>query len=203
MSESISEIIPEYIGTFSLLILLLLVYLYGMIFYPYTLLVQSNAFLSQFGQNNDKVFQGEIYRLFTGIIIHANIVHLVSNLLFLLIFGIRLEEQKSSFHVIFVFFLSGLIGNLASLIWYFFSIPMISLGASGAIFGLLGGSYYILQKKSKYERKRSLYLLVLFFLITIGQDTNVVSHAFGFIGGFFTLRAEKSMKKRKISIKFS
>lgn len=155
-----------------------------MVLFPYNLFIQSPEVLQLFGEN-EKIFQGEFYRLFSAMFIHANVVHLVSNVLFLIIFGIRLEELKSASLLIFGFIICGFIGNVASLLWFLLGISMNSVGASGAIFGLLGIISYLVQSKTKHERRQSLYLLIIFFLITIGQDTNFVSHLFGLLGGIF------------------
>ncbi|WP_455140606.1 rhomboid family intramembrane serine protease [Candidatus Hodarchaeum mangrovi] len=175
--------VPSFIGTLLLVFVLISIYLIGMIFFPFNLFIQSPSFISKYGQNNNLIFQGELFRLITAMLIHANIVHLLSNILFLIIFGIRLEEIKSSWEVIITFIIGGFIGNCASIFWLFFSIDFISLGASGAVFALLGAIFYSIPKKSKYERRKIIYLLIIFFLITIGNDTNVIAHFFGFLGG--------------------
>ncbi|MFX0016376.1 MAG: rhomboid family intramembrane serine protease [Promethearchaeota archaeon] len=171
-------------ATILLSILIIVVYIVGMVLFPYNLFIQSPEVLQLFGEN-EKIFQGEFYRLFSAMFIHANVVHLVSNVLFLIIFGIRLEELKSASLLIFGFIICGFIGNVASLLWFLLGISMNSVGASGAIFGLLGIISYLVQSKTKHERRQSLYLLIIFFLITIGQDTNFVSHLFGLLGGIF------------------
>ncbi|MFX0050573.1 MAG: rhomboid family intramembrane serine protease [Candidatus Hodarchaeota archaeon] len=173
---------PSSIGTLFLVTCLILIYVVCMLLYPYNLLIQSPEVLQLFGEN-DRVLEGEIYRFFSSIFIHANVVHLASNILFLIIFGFRLEELKSSTMVILVFIVSGLIANLASLIWFFIAFPINSVGASGAVFGLLGAVYFIVRGKTKHERRKALYFLVIFFLITIGQDINFIAHLFGLIGG--------------------
>ena len=181
-----SDKTPPFIGTLTLVLVLVFVYLIGMIFFPFNLFIQSPIFISEFGQDNALIFRGELFRLITAMLIHANIIHLISNILFLLIFGMRLEEIRSSKEVIIIFILGGLIGNCASILWFFFSINFISLGASGAIFALLGAIFHSIPKKSKHERRKIGYLLIIFFLITIGNDTNVIAHFLGFCGGIWT-----------------
>jgi rhomboid protease GluP len=159
-----------------------------MFFYPYQILEQSSAMIDQWGQINEYILHGEWYRLFTAFWIHGNLVHLASNLLFLLIFGSRLEELVKG-HVVFLVFLgSGLIGNIATLGSIFLGLEFISFGASGAVFGLLGAILFILRGKSKRERRSMYYFIFIFFTITIGQDTNVISHLFGLIGGFYVMK---------------
>jgi len=78
--------------------------------------------------------------LFTSLFLHANLVHLGGNVLFLLVFGTSLEEQVSRNRWLLIYVASGLTGNIAFLILGPFLGQEIGLGASGAIYGLLGAS---------------------------------------------------------------
>ncbi len=184
LKYEILDKIPPYSGTIFLTISLIVIYITTMLLFPYDLFIQSSEVFQLYGEN-EKVLQGEFYRLFSAIFIHANIVHLASNVLFLVIFGIRLEELRSASFLVLGFIFCGFVGNVGSLLWFLLSIPMNSVGSSGAIFGLLGIIYYLLRGESRHERRKSLYLLLIFFLITIGQDTNFISHLFGLLGGIF------------------
>ncbi|MFW9902730.1 MAG: rhomboid family intramembrane serine protease [Candidatus Thorarchaeota archaeon] len=194
MTFSYSESFRHFPGTIFLVVSLIVIYIGGMVLFPYDLLRQSPEFLQLLGEN-EGVLQGEIYRLISAIFIHVNIVHLASNVLFLIIFGVRLEELKSSSFLVLGFLFCGIVGNVASLIWFLFLIPMNSVGASGAIFGLLGIITYLVQGKSRHERRQSIYLLIIFFLITIGQDTNFISHLFGLLGGIFIAWLDVNVKR--------
>ncbi len=190
-SEQISQIrnqLPSLFVTLSLEVSLLIIYLLGMLFYPYQLLEQSPDMILQWGQINELILQGEWYRLITAFWIHGNLVHLASNLLFLLIFSTRLEDLEKGYLVFLVFLGSGLIGNLATLGFILLGVDFISLGASGAVFGLLGAVLFVLKGKSKRERRSMAYFIFIFFVITIGQDTNFISHLFGLIGGYYVMK---------------
>jgi rhomboid protease GluP len=158
-----------------------------MIFFPYNLLEQSPIAFQLMGMS-ESIFQGEFYRFLSSIWFHGNVVHLASNLLFLFIFSIRLEELTKGRTVFIVFICSGIIGNIGTILWIISGIPIISVGASGAIFGLLGALFYILKGKSKTEQRKMIYFLIIFFTITISQDTNFFSHFFGMIGGIAIIR---------------
>ncbi len=95
---------------------------------------------SYFVQNNSLVLQGWVWMLFTSLFLHANILHLGGNLLFLLIFGTALEEQVSRSRWLFTYLASGLTGNIAFLLLAPFLGQDVGLGASGAIYGLLGAA---------------------------------------------------------------
>jgi rhomboid protease GluP len=144
--------------------------------------------IDQWGQVNEQILSGEWYRLISAFLIHGNVVHLASNMLFLLIFSSRLEDLTKGYIIFFVFLISGLIGNIATMCSSILDLHFISFGASGAVFGLLGALIYLLRGKSKQERRSMYYFIVIFFTITISQDTNVISHFFGLVGGFYIMK---------------
>jgi len=88
-------------------------------------------------QDNAAVWHGALWMLFTAMFLHADIVHLGGNLIFLLIFGTSLEEQTSRGRWLAVYFMSGSVGNLFFL---FLGGDAVGLGASGAIWGLLAAA---------------------------------------------------------------
>lgn len=73
------------------------------------------------------------WRFVTAIFLHGSVVHLFYNLFALLLFGFILERLIGSRRFLMVFFVSGLAANLFSVFFY----PS-ALGASGAIFGVIG-----------------------------------------------------------------
>ncbi len=88
-----------------------------------------------FVQVNELVWRGAVWMLITSMFLHANIMHLLGNLVFLFIFGLALEEQVSRKLWFLTYMLSGLVGNMMFL---FLGGNSVGLGASGAIWGLLG-----------------------------------------------------------------
>ena len=87
------------------------------------------------------------WTLLTSIFLHANLLHIASNLLFLFIFGFILEEQVSKARWITAFLLTGLAGSLTSagadLAGFLLqgSPPnylYCGVGASGAVYGIMG-----------------------------------------------------------------
>jgi len=186
--NDIQNRLPPLFTTLTLATSIIAIYILCVILFPDQLLLQSQEAMHLLSQINLLVLQGEIYRLITAMFLHANVVHLASNVLFLLIFGSRLEELQRGITVFVVFIVSGLIGNIATLAIVFLGVNFNSLGASGAIFGLLGALLFLLQGKSKHERRSMYYFIVIFFIITIGQDTNVISHFAGFLGGYMVMK---------------
>jgi len=75
----------------------------------------------------------QIWRYLTAIFLHASLGHLVLNMFALGIFGFILERMIGSRNFLITFFVTGIIANLISINFY-----DSSLGASGAIFGVIG-----------------------------------------------------------------
>ena len=75
----------------------------------------------------------QFWRFFTAIFLHGDFAHLLYNLFALALFGSMLERLIGSRKFILVFFVTGILANIFSVNFYDFS-----LGASGAIFGIIG-----------------------------------------------------------------
>ncbi|HOO32582.1 MAG TPA: rhomboid family intramembrane serine protease [Thermotogota bacterium] len=96
----------------------------------------STSTLIQFGaQYGPYVSNGEWYRLMTANFLHGGLLHLFFNSYALFYFGIIVEKVFTSQKFIFIYIISGVVGNLLTQV-FFPSVP--SVGASGAIFGLIG-----------------------------------------------------------------
>lgn len=78
---------------------------------------------------------GEWWRLLTSTFLHGGLMHLVCNMYGLLFVGVFLEPLLGKTRYLIVYLLTGIIASSASLWWY---DATVSVGASGAIFGLYG-----------------------------------------------------------------
>ena len=136
--------------------------------------------LLQYGQVNIYVFQGGYWRLFSSMFIHADIAHIVGNMLFLLIFGLRSEEMFSLPEYLSIYFLGGLTGNLLSLVL----LPPLtpSVGASGAIFAMFGAA--IIYARRSFRQSIIGALIYAFFLLFLSSGPTV--NNFAHIGGLVT-----------------
>ena len=133
-------------------------------------------------QINENILQGEYWRLFTSMFLHADIFHIFSNMIALLLFGSAVENNYSKLEYLIIYFISGLIGNLFSLL--LLPLNTISLGASGAIFGLIGASFVLYTVAGE----RTLIFLGLFYLAyfiisSFAPGINLWAHLFGLLGG--------------------
>lgn len=82
---------------------------------------------------------GQYYRLLTGAFLHANLVHLLFNCYALTIIGTQLESFLGKTKYILIYLFSAIIASLFSMT---FAGNYCSIGASGAIFGLMGSLVY-------------------------------------------------------------
>ena len=123
-----------------------------------------------FVQVNQAVWSGAVWMLFTSLFLHANPLHLVGNVLFLLIFETSLEEQVSRKRWLTAYFVSGLAGNIAFL---FLGGNEIGLGASGAIWGILAVAGGL----------KGLVGMVFFIGLNLFAGGGFLAHAGGLIAG--------------------
>jgi len=101
------------------------------IIFVFVLQVLIGGFTELFVLSQEFYFQ--IWRFFTAIFLHSGLTHLIFNLFALLLFGSILEKLIGGRRFLIVFFVTGILANLISVNFY-----TLSLGASGAIFGILG-----------------------------------------------------------------
>ena len=144
----------------------------------------SSEFFYLLSQINSVILNDfEIWRLLTAIFFHSDTLHLLSNMFVLLIFGVFVELSYSKFGFIIIYLVSGLLGNIFSL----FLLPLntISLGASGAIFGLIGAAMItILSEKNTGLLLSGLIYLAYFLISSFAPGVNSFAHIYGLIGGF-------------------
>ena len=169
--------------------------------YIYTSVVGGNfietntSVLIQLGQSNSMVLNGWYWQLLTSIFVHVDIIHLLLNTLFLIIFGLRAEELFTTEEYFFVYLLSGLSGSLLTL--FLMSPFTISAGASGAIFGMYGASIIYLRKTFGQSIAGALLYSFLLLLLTTGTGVNVVAHfgglAAGLIIGYALAKSRKDL----------
>jgi len=112
----------------------------NIIFYLVPLLLgQDRSIISMYCVHGPSIRAGQYYRLLTGIFLHGSLWHLFFNCYALYVIGSQIENflGKVKFSIIYLF--SGIVGSLFSMS---FSGGVASVGASGAIFGLMGALLY-------------------------------------------------------------
>ena len=163
--------------------------------------------LVEFGGNVGRyTVNGEYFRLFCSIFLHANIIHLVCNMYSLYVIGPQVESFYGKLKYLFIFIFSCICGCLLSLA--FVSDNIVSVGASGAIFGVLGSICYFGYNYRVYFgniiKSQIIPIIILNLLIgfTVSGIDNF-AHIGGLIGGVFASMAvgvpEKSSKGDRAS----
>ena len=97
------------------------------------ILQQIPGFTELFILNKKTINNFQIWRLVSSIFLHGSLPHLLYNLFALALFGSILEKFIGGKKFLWIFFLSGILANIVAVNFY-----SSSLGASGAIYGLLG-----------------------------------------------------------------
>jgi membrane associated rhomboid family serine protease len=145
------------------------------------------------------LFHGGYYTLLTGLFVHATLVHLAGNMLFLYVFGNILENEVGALRVASVFFTGGVLSFILSIPFY----PNANMvGASAAIFAVMAAVLLVRRPGYSFQFLSPVGPLVLLYFIfnieDIGSGGNVayISHVIGFvIGLFFGARWNKEWKK--------
>ena len=136
---------------------------------------------------------GEYYRLFTSIFLHFNIRHLLNNMLVLFVLGEKLENCLCHVKYLLFYILCGIGANLISLQFYLKSGELftMSAGASGAIFGVIGGLIWIVYRNRGRIGDISgrglvfMIVLTLYYGFTSGGVDNM-AHIGGLLAGFLS-----------------
>lgn len=190
--------------TYILIALNVAIYIYGAIVGGNALTTGDNV-VYQWGQYNLLVlYFGAYYQLFTSMFIHASIVHLAGNMIFLLIFGLRAEEMFSLPEYLGIYLVGGLVGNLLSLV---FGPYFLSVGASGAIFALFGATIIYDRKAMQQSIVGALVFAFFLFFINMGEGVNILAHlgglVFGLAVGYILASRFKPEKETQYTISYS
>jgi membrane associated rhomboid family serine protease len=120
-----------------------------------------NVFFSEWGMIPAFITDGErLYTLLSSQFLHGGIMHIAGNMLFLWIFGDNMEDEMGHLRFLGFYLLSGIFAALAQ--WIVEPSSLIpTIGASGAIAGVMGG-YLLLFPKAKVD---ILLILIIFFKI--------------------------------------
>ena len=134
------------------------------------------------------VLQGEYYRLLTNAFLHGSLFHLLVNIYSLLIIGSQVETFIGKGKFLIVYLLSAFMGSLFSVI---FLENSISIGASGAIFGLLGsllyfGYHYRLYLSNALTTQIIPIIIVNLILGFTLSGIDNAAHIGGLIGGYLS-----------------
>lgn len=131
----------------------------------------------------------QYYRVITSMFLHAGADHILNNTIVLLFIGNYVEQYTGKIKYLIIYFLSGIVAGCTSMIYNMLQYDYTeSIGASGAIFGIMGSLLGILlirhHQAEKIELRRVLFMV---FLSLYGgftsQGVDNAAHIGGFIGG--------------------
>ena len=136
--------------------------------------VQDNDALSKVlitygAKDNDLMIQGQYWRFITPVFLHANLLHVGLNMLNFFVLGIFLERLVGHLRFLLIYLLTGVISIIAS---FYFMPQEISVGASGAIFGLVGAySVFVLTHRRAFRNNG--YPALLWLVLIIGVNLSI------------------------------
>lgn len=155
------------------------------------LLGSYETIINRYCIHGPSIRMGEYYRLITGMFLHGSIMHLFFNVYALYVIGSQIENYFGRIKYLIIYLFSGLMGALFSMI---FGGSAASIGASGAIFGLMGSLLYFGYHYRVYlgnVLKTQLIPLIIFnlFLGFILSGVDNFAHIGGLIGGVLITKA--------------
>ena len=131
---------------------------------------------------------GEWYRLITATFLHAGLIHLGFNMFVLWYVGSPVEQAIGRGRFLALYLVSGLAGSAGALV---VSPDAVTVGASGAIFGILGAAL-VLERQGNYVLGgQALGLIVINLVITfiMPSTISVGGHVGGLAGGAVSMLA--------------
>ena len=148
----------------------------------------TTQFLLEHGALHGKsIWNGEWYRLVTYLFLHADIWHLGNNMLILFCLGNALERYMGSVSYGILYFLSGILAGLGSVVYNTGS--SVGVGASGAVFGVIGAMLWVFIRNGGRVKELTGTRMLLFVILSIyggfvEQGVDNAAHIFGLIAGF-------------------
>ena len=147
---------------------------------------QREEILSAYGLSREGILAGEYYRFFTCMFLHAGLLHLASNSIYLYYFGVRAERLLGTGKFLVLYLVSGLCGGVFSVL--FSGNAGVSIGASGAIYGLLGAMLLLTKKRGARYTGMNYSTMLLLAATAIGfgflqEGVDNFAHIGGFLGG--------------------
>ena len=147
---------------------------------------------------------GQYYRLFTCLFLHFNFMHLAGNMVVLMFLGDNVERAVGKVKYLLIYLIAGLIGSIGSFLYALvYNQGILSAGASGAIFGVIGALLWlVIRNKGKLEDMTILRMCVLIaYALYNGirsENVDMAAHLFGLFGGFLAAIALYRKNDRSI-----
>lgn len=137
------------------------------------------------------VADGQFWRLFTAMFLHAGLLHIAFNAYALYLFGSMVESSFGRVQMVLIYFVAGFLASVTS--YAFGGIGVVGVGASGAIFGIFGAfiSYnyrrrHLALASANLRWASTLILLNLFLAFGFGGRIDWRAHLGGLVAGILT-----------------
>ncbi len=146
---------------------------------------------------------GEFYRLLTSMFLHSDLEHLLNNMIVAFFVGDNLERAAGKLKYLLIYFGSGMIAGITSISYNMIEEENVySIGASGAIFGIVGAMTYIIIVNRGRLEDLSGRQIILFAAISLyggiaASQIDNAAHVGGFIGGILLAILMYRKKKAK------
>lgn len=140
--------------------------------------------------------ESQYYRLITAVFMHSGWSHLLNNMFILLFIGSTLERAVGRLRYLCIYFGAGIIAGIASIsynMWkengiFIFGDSVMGVGASGAIFGLVGALLYIVFINKGQLEEISIRRMIIFIVLSLysgfmNAQVDQAAHIGGFVGG--------------------
>jgi len=163
------------------------------------------VFTEMFLLNDESLSQ--FWRFLTAIFLHGDLAHLFYNLLALALFGSMLEFLIGGRKFLVVFFVSGILANIIAVNFY----PS-SLGASGAIFGIIGALIVIKPWQVVWAFGLPMPIIIagvlwaagdvlgIFFPSNVGNIAHLSGMFFGLVLGTLVRRRTRGVRREKVKV---
>jgi membrane associated rhomboid family serine protease len=152
---------------------------------------ESGFFIQTYGSSAYHILHGELYRSVTSLMLHADTLHIMGNIIGITIFGTAVGTLMGWGVGWFMILVTGITGNLVNALLY--RSGHISVGASTAIFGAIGilSAHQFFKKFRQPGHKMKALLplscgLALLGILGSGKHSDLMAHLFGFCAGIIS-----------------
>jgi membrane associated rhomboid family serine protease len=127
------------------------------------------------------VANGDWWRLITSAFLHANLLHIAFNMYFLWFVGSAVEQALGRGRFLLIYFVSALAGSAGALV---LTPKEFTVGASGALFGILGAALVLERQRNFVLGGSALALIVINLILSFTlSNISIGGHIGGLIGG--------------------
>lgn len=155
-----------------------------------------------FGFSVDTVYKNkESYRLLSYMFVHLNILHLVGNMLSLFFIGRMYAVRNGAGKFIAVYLYGGVYAAIMSMAYAMYltgHVDVITVGASGSIFAILGALVGdVLTDKNTHRKFGVVIFCIIGFISSMGANTDIACHFGGMVLGFILAIIFRAAEKYK------